>query len=192
MLHSHNHDTYTTIHIYMRKQNQQQWRTNTLYTKWLRKGCKRVMCERWVEDWTDCNILTPSSSAFRSTSFSFCWAAQPGSCPLLVLVLTTATYLQLTEPICGIRLYDCLTSTCFLWASLLHPIQPVHSQGYTLISSTGCTSYLHRCISYLSTRPRVNMLQLVYIKPDFWAVLMSYEGIKLNKIITNSLTKTFL
>ena len=36
------------------------------------------MCERWVGDWTDCNILTPSSSVFSSTSFSFCWAAHPG------------------------------------------------------------------------------------------------------------------
>ena len=43
---------------------------------------------------------------------------------------------------CRTGLYHCLTSTCFLWASHLHPIQPVHSQGYTLISSTGCTSSL--------------------------------------------------
>ena len=32
-------------------------------------------------------------------------------------------------------------------ASQLHRIQPVHGQVDTLISSTGCTSYLHRCIS---------------------------------------------
>ena len=61
-----------------------------------------------------------------------------------VLVLPTASYLQLdwlqlTETVCGPGLYNCLTSTCFLWTSHLHPIQPVHSQGYTLISSTGCT-----------------------------------------------------
>ena len=41
----------------------------------IRTGCERVMCERWVGDWTDCNILAPSSSVFSSTSFSFCWAA---------------------------------------------------------------------------------------------------------------------
>ena len=40
---------------------------------------------------------------------------------------------------CRTGLYYCLTPTCFLWASHLRPIQPVHSQGYTLISSTGCT-----------------------------------------------------
>ena len=58
-----------------------------------------------------------------------------------VLVLSTASYLQLTEPVCGPGLYNCLTPICFLWASHLHPIQPVHSQGYTLISS-GCTCSL--------------------------------------------------
>ena len=127
----------------------------------IQNGCKRVMCERWVGDWTDCNILTPSSSVFSSTSFLFCWAAQPGSwgpSSLWELVLTIASYFQLTERVCGTGLYNCLTLTCFLWASHLHPIQPNHSQGYTLISSTGCTCYLHRRISYLTTRPRVNML----------------------------------
>ena len=52
--------------------------TLTLYSKWLWKGCERVMCERWVEDWTNCNILIPSSFFFSSTSFSFCWATQSG------------------------------------------------------------------------------------------------------------------
>ena len=85
---------------------------------------------------------------------AFCW----------VLVLSTASYLQLvwlqlTEPVCGTGLYNCLMPTSFLWASHRHPIQPVHSQGYTPISSAGCTCYLHRCISYLITGPRVNMLQ---------------------------------
>ena len=77
--------------------------------------------------------------------------------PLWKLVLTTASYLQLTQPVCGTGLYNCLTPTCFLWASNLHPIQSVHSQDYTLISSTRCICYLHRCISYLTAWPRVNM-----------------------------------
>ena len=64
---------------------------------------------------------------------SLCWE----------LVLTTASYLQLTDSkLTEPGLYNCLTSTWFLWASHLHPIQPVHSQGYTLISSTGCTCFL--------------------------------------------------
>ena len=120
------------------------------------------MCERWVGDWTNCNILTPNSSILSSTSFSFCWAVQlgvlstppAGSC--FSQPRTATNWLQLTQPVCSTGLYNHLTST--LWTSHLHPNQPVHSQGYTLISSTGCTYYLHRCISYLTARPRVNML----------------------------------
>ena len=109
------------------------------------------MCKRWIGDWTNCNILTPSSFVFSSTSFSFCWAAQSGvlraHSPLvgagsLYSILSPTNWFQLTEPVCGPGLYNCLTYTCFLWASHLHPIQPVHSQGYTLISSTGCTCSL--------------------------------------------------
>ena len=64
-----------------------------------------------------------------------------------VLVLSTASYLQLTRTTtngtsCRTGLYHCLMPTCFLWASHLHPIQPIHSQGYTLISSTRCTCSL--------------------------------------------------
>ena len=81
----------------------------------------------------------------------FCWLLNQGSWgPIAlwwVLVLSTASYLELTdskltEPVCHTRLYNCLTPTCFLWALHLHPIQPVHSQGYTLISSTGFTYFL--------------------------------------------------
>ena len=82
--------------------------------------------------------------------------------PLWELVLSTASYLQLTEPVCGTRLYNCLMPTCSLWASHLHSTQPVHSQSYTLISLTRCTCYLHRCISYLTAWPRVNMLHFYF------------------------------
>ena len=131
------------------------------------------MCERWVGDWRNCNILTPSSFVFSSTSFSFCWVAQLGvlraHSPLLrpgslYSILSPTNWVQLTEPVCGTGLYNCLTSTCFLWAPHLHPIQPVHSQGYTRISSTGCAYYSYSCISYLTARPRVNMLHMyIYI-----------------------------
>ena len=128
---------------------------------------ERVMYERWVGDWTNCNILTSSSFVFSSTSFLFCWATQLGvlrahssllGAGSLYSILSPTNWLQLTEPVCSTGLYNCLMPTC-LWTPYLHPIQPVHSQGYTLRSSTGCTSYLHRCISYLTAQPRVDMLQ---------------------------------
>ena len=84
--------------------------------------------------------------------------AQPSAGSWFSLPRMATNWLQQTEPVCGIWLYNCLMSTCFLWASHLHPIQPVHSQSYTLISSTRCTCYLHRCISYLTAWLRVNML----------------------------------
>ena len=118
----------------------------------IRKGCERVMCERRVGDLTNCKLLTPSSFVFSSTCFSFCWAAKSGvlraHSPLLgagslysILSPTRLTPTNWTS--CHTGLYHCLTSTCFLWASYLHPIQPVQCQGYILISSTGCTCYLH-------------------------------------------------
>ena len=76
----------------------------------------------------------------------------------LVLTLRTATTdSKLWSPTNSLPvppgLYLSLTSTCFLWRQNSHSIQPVDSQGYPLISSTGCTCYLHRCISYLTARP---------------------------------------
>ena len=71
-----------------------EYSSSEKYTShFIRKGCKRVMCERWVGDWTDCSILTPSSSVFSSTSFSFCWAARPGAWGL---VLTASNCNKLT------------------------------------------------------------------------------------------------
>ena len=91
------------------------------------------MYEVWVGDGTDWYILTPSSSYYSSTSFSFCWAAQLGVIeshnPLSIAdshCLELQLELQLTQAICGTWLYNCLTPTCFLWASQLHRIQPVH------------------------------------------------------------------
>ena len=58
------------------------------------------MCERWVGDWTNCNILT---FVFSSTSFSFWCAAQSGGpedpypSAGCYSILTQTNWLQLTE-----------------------------------------------------------------------------------------------
>ena len=168
----HNRNAYRTILIYMRKHSQynNDERTLffrkiylTLYSKWLRKGYV------WEVSWrlNKLQHIDPSSFVFSSTSFLFCWAAQSGvlrahspllSAGSLYSILSPTNWLQLIEHVCRTGLYNCLTSTCFLQASHLHLIRPVHSQGYTLIFSTGCTCYLHRCISYLTAQLRVNML----------------------------------
>ena len=118
----------------------------------VQKGYERDMCERWVGDWTKtATYWPPSSSGYSSTSFPFCWAAQPGALSAQLSAVSGFHCLklqQLTPKLqtnwtsCRTGLYHCLTPTYFLWASHLHWIQPVHNQGYTLISSTGCTCSL--------------------------------------------------
>ena len=69
-----------------------------------------------------------------------------------------------------IELYNCSTSTFFLWASQIALIQPVHGHGYILIFVERCTYYLHRCISYFDSPAESE----VYIQ---W---IYHESIKLN------------
>ena len=155
-LHAETNSTImTNEHISFKK-----YTSHTLFervAKRLRKGCERVVCERWVGYWTDCNILTPvplTIAALLSHSAGLLnrgstWAAQPGGALCWELVLTAlncnsnfnCNWLPLTRTLCGTGLYNFLISTCFLWASHLHLIQPVHGQGYILMSSTGCTCF---------------------------------------------------
>ena len=63
--------------------------------------------------------------------------------PLWELVLTTASYLQLTEPVCGTGLYNCLTSTQFKPSTFkvrpwyLRPDAPIIYTGASLIWQLG-------------------------------------------------------
>ena len=139
----------------------------------MQKGCERVVCERWVGDWTDCNILTPSSSDYCSTSFLIpqgCSNGGPeGPSPQLgdgSHGLELQLELQLPRTVCGTRLYHCLTSTCFLWASHLHRIKPVHmSRWYIRLDAPVSQS-------------KVNMLQMKSPRRDkitnFWLRLLSF------------------
>ena len=54
---------YTYTHICGNIINNNDERTHFFFRKiylshFIRKGCERVVCEKWVGDWTDCNILT--------------------------------------------------------------------------------------------------------------------------------------
>ena len=64
-------------------------------------------------------------------------------------------------------LYNYLSSTCFLWRHNSHSIQPIDSQGIPPISSTGCTCYLHRCISQLTARPGRRSICYIISYPGF-------------------------
>ena len=126
----------------------------------LRKGYERLMCERWDGVLFNCNILTPSSSGYSSTSFSFSWAAQPGVLRVAspqsgagshAGILSPKLWLQLTElPVAPsyIMVYIHL-----LLLGVTYAPNSTHLQSrYPRISSTGCTCYLHKCISYLAAR----------------------------------------
>ena len=142
----------------------------------IRKGWCFLCVRGELETEADWYILTQSSSEHSSTSSSFCWAAQPrvlrAQALCLELVLTPVSYLklelqielQLTQAVCGTWLYNCLTSTCFLWAYESVPNSTTSTgQGDIPKSSTGCTcfrcssAYPHRCISWLTARSRVNL-----------------------------------
>ena len=111
----------------------EKYTSHTLFERFAKGLCVRgeLGTEQTATYWP------PSSSVFSSTSFSFYWQLNRGSwgpkptagswfsLPRTATRTSTA-WLQLTRTVCGTGLYDYLTSTCFLWASHLHWIQPVH------------------------------------------------------------------
>ena len=121
------------------------------------------------------------------------WAAQPwateGRKVILLLASCPPTDSNcnwdsnwLTQAVCGTWLYNCLTSTCFLWACASAPNSTMSTgQGDIPISSTGCTcfhcssAYLHRCISWLTARSRVNMLHKFLSRQQIF--IYKYKGV---------------
>ena len=102
----------------------------------------------------------PNSSGL---SFPFSWADNPGAwgpsfCSDMVLI--PAIFLQLIWTSCrrGYIIIWHPPTACERHNS--HSIQPFDSQDLPLISSTGCTCYLHRCISSFDSLAGVNMQQL--------------------------------
>ena len=101
-------------------------------TKGLRKGYVREVSWRLNKN---CNILTPSSSGYSSTSFSSCGTAQPGalraqlsagsgSHRLELQQLTPNSNLQLTRTSCSTGLYNCLTFICFTESCICTQFNP--------------------------------------------------------------------
>ena len=163
-------------------------RTNTLYEN----HSSHTIFERvyvgcvWEVSWRRRQTATYWPKVFLATIAALHphlgWAAQPwvaeGPSPLsgagshsagMLSPTATGTELELTnrnwltQAVCGTWLYNCLTSTCFLWAYASAPNSTTSTgQGVIPISSTGCTclAYLHRCISWLTARWRVIMLHI--------------------------------
>ena len=69
--------------------------------------------------------------------------------PTATATRTPSNWLKLTEVISGTWLYNCLTSTCFLWAYASTPNSTTFTgQDDIPISSTGCTFFAARPLIY--------------------------------------------
>ena len=116
------------------------------------KGFMMVICERWVGDGERlphidpkflCIIaaLLPHSAGLLnrgpegpsplSGAGSHCGILSPTATVTRTVTATRTPTLPAsnsnsTQTVCGTWLYNCLTPTCFPWASHLHRIQPVH------------------------------------------------------------------
>ena len=164
----------------------------------IRNGCERVMCERWVGDWTNCNILTPNSFVFSSTSSSFCWAAQSGvlraHSPLLGLILSTASYLQLTDS----NLLTCLWPRGYI--IVWHPPASCGRHICTQFnpSTVKAIPWYHRPdapVSWSTAESEVSMLQYfnkLNILPETWQLkrVRSFKSILKTLRLRDSRTST--
>ena len=153
-----------------------------------------VVCERWVGDgdWLlhiDPKVLLTIAALLSHSG----WAAQPwvtdGPSSLSGAGSHSAGILSPTgtgtpQAVCGTWLYNCLTSTCFLYAyasATITEFNHVHrSRWYSDIFDGmhlfRCSSaYLHSCISWLTARSRVNMLQTLMPRVKTWILLFSSQ-----------------
>ena len=148
----------------------------------VRKRYERVMCERWVEQ--SGNILTPSSSGYNSTSFSFSWAVQPGALwtqPLLGLGshssncnnwLQTLDSNKMTS--CRTGLYNCLRSP----ASVSVASTPNSTRQQSRLSPD-IFDRMHQLFTLVhflfnsSAGPEVSMLHLLGCWR--WRTILTYE-----------------
>ena len=124
------------------------------FEKYTSHFIERVVCERDLETEQRLQHIEPPTlqaiTAFLSRSpglLNLCWD----------MVLIPASSLQLMWTSCrwGYIIIWHPPTSCKRHNS--HLIQPLESQGHPLISSTGCTCYLHRCISSFDSLARVNM-----------------------------------
>ena len=119
----------------------------SLYLQGFERFTKGIICERWVGDWTELQHIDPNSSGHSRISFPFSGAAQPGAWgPSLCWDIFSPNDLKFLSP----GLYNNLKLTYFQRASQFRTqFNPstVKVAPDLLISSTGCTCYLHRCIS---------------------------------------------
>ena len=159
-----------------------------LYKKYLlhfiRKGWCWLCMRGELETGTDCHVLTQTSSDHSSTSSAFwlgcstvghwgsaSWFSRWYIVPNWIQLRLEVNWLelQLTQAVCGTWLYNCLTSTCFLWAYASAPNSTTSTgQGDIPISSTGCTCFavLPLIFTDASLDWRLGRGSICYISPS--------------------------
>ena len=140
----------------------------SLYLKGFERVMKGIIYERWVGDWTELQHIDPHSSGHSSISFPFSWAAQPGAWgPSLYfdIVLNPVSSLQLIWTSChqGYIIIWHPPTSCERHICTQFNLSIVKVIPDPLISSTGCTYYLHRCISHLTARLGRRSICYIYI-----------------------------
>ena len=156
MLHSHNQ---LYIHIYMQKHDAITTSRHSSLEKYTLHFIERVVCERELGTEQNCNILTPTLLAitvflFRSPGLLNRGPGGPASLGHgSHSSIFSPTDLNFLSP----GLYNNLTSTYFLRASQFALCSTPRQSRSPPISSTGCTCYLHRCVSSFDSLPGVSM-----------------------------------
>ena len=156
LLHSHDHYTYTYTcrNIFNTIKTSGHSSLEKIYLSLYLKGLRKVFSVRGeLETEQNCNILTPTLLAI--TAFLShppgCSTWSLGAQPFWDMVIIPASSLQLIWTSCR-RGYIIIWRPLFLlWASQFRTqFNPstVKVAPDLLISSTGCTSYLHRCSSF--------------------------------------------
>ena len=159
MIYSHN-QLYT--HIYTQKHNDAMKTSgHSSLEKYTSHFIERVVYERSCRPNKDCNILTPPQLFGLSQLFfpvlMGCSTGGLGAQSLLGHGSHSSIFLQLIWTSCrrGYIIIWHPPTSCERHNS--HSIQPLDSQGRPLISSTGCTCYLHWCISSFDSLAGVSM-----------------------------------
>ena len=178
MLYSHHHDQlYKHIYICMHAEHNDTIKTSdTILRKIYLPIYWKVVCERELETEPNCNILAPTLlaiNAFLSRSPGLLNRGPVGPASLWHILIPASSLQLVRSRNCSIGGLRAPSAGC--WLSLPYLEFPVHY--YIIVqrppsscgrhklhsfnlstvkatlsySSTGCTSYLHRCISYFDS-----------------------------------------
>ena len=132
---------------------------------------ERVVCERELETEQRLQHIDPPAPPAKAVRLF-----QPGTWGPSLSAESWFQQLDLEHWLQALN-SNCLTSCLTRVISLfyVHSIQPVDSQGYLLISSTGCTCYLHRCISHLTAWSGRRSICNTHTKRDWKRMIEIWE-----------------